>query len=398
MRMQRSKRPPIRGSEEEARKERVMQMNASGPTLTPLTRTIVFKDFSSLSKDDVRKYDRMLEKFIRDGAVTCLNRNDYFKLMTVLRERRRLSILALDFKRCQALDDLIRISSEFFLENNMYKDKAELIQILEDQYSYEVNRLEEVYKKWTGVIEAMQKQFEDELSKLEEDYADQLYKYDTNVPTDLPIKFNKLSADLLDLREKEKYMLSAKRFVEAEEFHKEFERRKKIELNVKKEDYWVEYEKRRSELIKKHEKKINGLKTDWERKIKEKSYKQENEIKPIEKAVEYLQRKLTNAKSEYIGQDDQIPHEVVFPREHLTTNSTDPWIGFNSGHIVSQENVLLGGVKTRTMSKDTLVGTSRDINRPVENISNKQKAHTLHEEARVFEADRFPHKRTYYAK
>ena len=372
------------------RLSRVMNMKANGPTLVPITRTTSFLDYNQLSASDKTKYSRNCDDYIRTQTIRCQSAADYFKFMAALREKRRLLALKSDYAGATQVDELIRQLSDFFIENHLYTSKAQLVDVVSYQYHSQRNRLMSLIQKWDDKINNAQSQYEKELRELENQCQAVIDKHDANIPSKLPVKYNKLSSDLLNLREQERHLIGSRRFAEAEQYHKEFEKRKEQELNNKKLEYFESSEKRRKEKEIANQKRISALKDLWERRISELEYNKNREVLPLERAIEALQRKYTIAKSEYIGEDDLIPEEVVFQSKELDASDLLAQGTFRDRDLVSYETSITPRSVTARSPGRTLTGNERPIDRGVVGTTDKKRTTALRKQGTVLESSRWP--------
>lgn len=380
-------------SAKKTRLQRAMSMKAEGPSLTPIVRINPYIDYNELSAGDKTKYAKTAKDIMETKIIKCKTSQDYFKCMAAFREQRRQLALKGDYDGAERIDGYIRKLSDFFLENHMYTSKAELCAVSEFVFSTQRDTVSTISDQWDTKIENMKSQYKRELSNLERQNASKLEKFDNSHPDKLPIRYNKLSPDLLNLREQEKHLIGSRRFAEAKQYHKEYEKRKKEELANQKRQYFDDAEKRRAEIIKLGEKKVSALKDAWERKISEAQITKTHEITPHEKSYSYLERNVTHRKAEYIGQEDPIPPEVVF-----VANKVDPVELENSVNVFRSRNLVSfdKSITPRSVSHlatkpgRNLVGAERPVDYGVVDATNKSKTVCLKKQARAIDSRRWP--------
>jgi hypothetical protein len=293
-------------NERSLRREQVMTMGAIPPTLVPTMRMIPFQDYQSLSATEIAKLDRQIEEFRHTKTITCPTSRLYFKLMVLLRERRRLATIDADLLLGGQLDKLIREISDFFLENKLYVSKAEKVALIQNQYEVERDRLHELEAKWTADLEVLVAQRDREEGRVQDLTRTAIQNYDGSIPGTLPPEFTRLSADLLDLREREKHLVGSRRFEEAAALHEEFLRRQDQELIKRREEYFSHFEQDRAELERRNDRRNSSIRADWTRKINHFRHLMDGELLPLRQGVANLLAKLHTAKAEYIGEDDPI--------------------------------------------------------------------------------------------
>lgn len=380
-------------SAKKLRLQRAMSMKATGPSLTPIVRINPYLDYMELDCPDKKKYLKTARDIYETAILKCKTNKDYFKCMASFREQRRLLALKGDYDGAARIDGYIRKLSDFFLENHMYTSKAELCAVSETIFSTQRDTVSTIQDRWDNKIDTMKTTYQRELADLEAENARKLAKFDNSHPQKLPIRYNKLSPELLNLREIEKHLIASRRFEEAKKIHQEFERKKREELNKQKRQYFDDSEKRRTEIIKLGEKKVNALKDAWERRISEAKITKEHEVTPHQKSYTSLERNVTRRKSEYIGQEDPIPEEVVF-----VARKVDPVELENSVNVYKSRDLVSfdKSITPRSVSHlakhpgPNLVGAERPVEYGVVDATNKSKTVCLRKQARDLDSRRWP--------
>jgi hypothetical protein len=176
----------------------------------------------------------------------------------------------------------------------------------------------------------------------------QLNAYDAGMPEVLPAEWTRLSADLLDLREREKHLIGSRRFEEAAELHKEFEKRQKQELQKRREEYFAHSEKERAVLERRNERRRAAARDRWNGKVDHFEFLMDRELRPLRKGVGHLTAKAACSKAEYVGEDDPILREESYLAEAR-----------DGGNIYRRSLAL-----TRSIHPRTMTFTTREIVRP----------------------------------
>ena len=336
------------------RRNAIMTMKANPPSLVPPVRQKTFIDYDSMSQADKNKCERIIENFQRTGKIECLSRNTYFKLMVVLREHRRIASSEGDFVKAGEYDKLIKEMSQLIHEADLYKAKAEECQIAENHMAATRSRLIESEDKWNNELDRLQTLSARATQRVNDFCDQQMYNYDNKIPDQLPQSHSKLSPDLLNLKEREKHMIGCRMFKEAAELHKEFEKRQKVELQKRREEYFKSFEISRVALEKRVQRKRTACQSDWERKIKHAEHMMNKELKPLQDNVGYQQTRLNTARAEYIGEEDPILNQDKEIIEERTYHVTPP-------------------VSTRGLrAPRTMLKTTRSIDQPTSLMSTKQ--------------------------
>jgi hypothetical protein len=343
-------------SERALRHERALGMSADNPTLVPNVRTLTFIDYQSLTPADVSKCDRQIEEFKRTGAISCPTSNAYFKIMVVLRERRRLLSSAADLLEAGEVDNLIREISDFFLENKLYTGKSDKVDTHQAELDTEAQRHRELEGKWGDDRCAIHQRRDAAQQRVADATAGHLSAYDGAMPAALPPEWTRLSADLLDLREREKHLIGSRRFQEADALHKEFERRQKEELQRRREEYFQHFEKERAVLERRNERRRRSVADHWGNHVDHFTHEMNRELQPLRKGVGHLTSKVACSKAEYIGEDDPILRD-----ESYLTEARD------GGNIYRRTRAL-----TRSVHPRSMVATRREILRPQPMTTTRQ--------------------------
>jgi hypothetical protein len=338
----------MRKNERSVRRERAMSIGVEKPTLVPNVRTLTFMDYSSLTPADITKCDRQIEEFKRTGKIACPTSHGYFKILVVLRERRRLLSCAGNLEGAGEIDTLMRELSDFFLENKLYTGKAEKVDTHQGQCDSESQRLHERTWQWRDDQTAICQKRDAVQQRIAESAKSYLNSYDGSMPDTLPLDFTRLSADLLDLREREKHLIGSRRFEEAAALHKEFEIRQRQELQRRREEYFEHFEKERTALERRNERKKASSKDHWDNHVNHFTHEMNGELRPLRKGVGQLTAKVECSKAEYIGEDDPI-----LRGESYLTEARD------GGNIYRRTRALTRNIHPRSMT-----ATRRELVRP----------------------------------
>jgi hypothetical protein len=188
-----------------------MSMSAAGPSLTPLVSKSPVIACDALSDADIAEADRQIKEFQDTGTVACPSTGAYFKIRAVLRQRRASHVLAGEMNDVAEIDDLIREFSEFFEENKLYVAKAEHVAICEAQYEAELARLEAAQAKWDSELQTLVRQRDAALGRSGDAGRRHIGNFEAALPATLPPEFTRLSAALLELREREKRLIASRR-------------------------------------------------------------------------------------------------------------------------------------------------------------------------------------------
>jgi hypothetical protein len=324
---------------EEDRHDRALSLAAFPPALIPTVRMLPFLDYQSLSESDIEDCDRQIDHFKSTKTIICPTRKLYFMLMIVLRERRRLLSSSGDLLGAGELDELMQELSDFFLENALYISKAERVAQIQRQYDTEQSRLATLEVKWQRTLDALFQERGRAEERIAERSEARLSGFDNSMPASVPQGFVRLSANLLDLRERERHLIGSRRFSEAAHLHREFDRRQQSELIKRREEFFLSREHERALLEQRNRRTRASVDADWNRKVDQCRRQMDAELQPLRAAVANLLCKLITAKAEYIGEDDPI-----LRTEPSLTAARD------SGNQFRQTKTNAQGARPRTMA------------------------------------------------
>jgi hypothetical protein len=260
----------------------------------------------SLSPTAIENCERQIAEFQRTGTIACPNERSYFRIMAVLRERRRSMTAEGDLLGAGETDRLMRQISDFYLESKLYAGKAEKTALHERQLESEARHLHEVEAKWERAQETVHEQHRSAQKRVSDASATFLGRYDDNLPDTLPPEFTRLSSELLDLKAREKSLIAARHFEEAAQLHKEFERRQRAELAKRREEYFEHREVERIAIERRNARKRESTAARWANKVEQVRHSMDNNVRPLQMGVGHLAAKVRSTKAEYIGEDDEI--------------------------------------------------------------------------------------------
>jgi hypothetical protein len=293
-------------AEQEIRHIKVMKMGAVPPTLFPTVNETPYPSCRALSASEIEEIQAQIDEFKRTQTIQCPTTRLYFKMLTVLKERRRELSVQGDDDAAGAVDHLMSEISDFFLENELYCSKADKVALVQRQYETEKFCLDRAEAHWKREL----KKFNDKRARAERRLstasANRLKTHDQSIPAVLPPERTRLSSELLDLRDKEKHLIISRSFGEAAKLHREYVARQEQELQRRREEFFNRFEHDRSDLQRRNDCRSFALDGHWNVKFDELRFHMDAELIPMRKSVANLLHKLLAAKAEYIGEDDPI--------------------------------------------------------------------------------------------
>jgi hypothetical protein len=263
--------------------------------------------------------------------------------------------------------------SGFFLESRLYAGKRHRVFGVEGQYFTTLQKLNDEESKWADDWEALLRQRQKGLDSASGTNTTRLQKFDALVPSEIPPDAVRLSADLLDLREREKHLIGSRRFDEAAQLHKAFRERQHDELLQRREEYFNKLEHQREQVVSRNKHAYACQLTFWERRINKFRSQMDTALAPLREAVARLLKKLVETKSEYIGYDDPIIH--------LDTSLVGPKITGNFQAVKRPQTQRYGKV---TIPR-SIAGTCRPVSGARDKVPVRRLSASLH--ASVFEPD-----------
>lgn len=288
------------------------------PTLLPPTRISPYLDYQSLSPVDKNLYNKMADTFLDMKVVSTVKNENYFKLMSVLHERRRIFTLHHQSIQADQIDELMQRLSILFLEQKLFNSKAEMVNAIQIQVDIEENQLKSMeaslHSEYANLLSDRQAAIE----KVNQECEQRLAQFDQTIPTKLPPSYCKLSPELLNLRQIEKGLTGSRRYKEAEKVHREFLKKQKAELEQQRIKYYKSFELERKRIEARNKRAQSAIHTQWERKTSSFKEEMDAKLKSKQLGVENLKSKLISAESEYIGEDDPILQKIeppTFPKK-----------------------------------------------------------------------------------
>jgi hypothetical protein len=244
---------------------------------------------------------------------------------------------------------------------------------IQNQYQVERARLDELEAKWLSDLQKLEEQRDREEGRVWDSTQTALQTHDSSIPDTLPPEFTRLSADLLDLREREKHLVGSRRFPEAKALHSEFLRRQDDELVRRREEYAIHFENDRAELGRRNDRRNYTIQSDWNRKINHFKHMMNAELLPLRQGVANLLEKLMTAKSEYIGEDDPILRD-------------DP--GLTRARDSGNQFRVSEPTFTRGLLPRSMVTTERSIRREKALMTTRRMAETMKKQTRRLDSRR----------
>ena len=236
------------------------------------------------------------------------------KVLNYLINQKSEAIKAEDFLSAQKFEDkineikLMQVEDAYeSRQNDKYED---LIQRLSDAQS----ALEEQRENLNQILQSFQDEREEAIMKLDEKLDNDLYQFDEDHNIEVPPKFRKFSPEYLNIRKREKFMVSSKRYVEANNLKKEADAMEKKERAIQ-EKNWENYvNQQRQLLIKKQQEQRRCFIEKWDREWTALVPSAEAEVTRCENVVKNIEANLAD-----LSNTDQL---VAIDGTALTASQT----------------------------------------------------------------------------
>ena len=137
-------------------------------------------------------------------------------------------------------------------------------------------------------MERRKQEMENDIQNKKMKFAMKLEEFDQQFEQEPPPKALKLSPGALDLKAKEKFLVSSKRFDEAKAMRNMANIRERQEIEMKKEQYYKALLKEREKLIEQEKQKMFVTEMTWQSSLSKMQMNANKEIAHAEKTVEHL--------------------------------------------------------------------------------------------------------------
>jgi hypothetical protein len=268
------------------------------------------------------------------------------QMIPLLVERAKQTITDLlaagDYYKAQSYENVHQALVDILLVRKAQDEKRNRMMVVEDQLAGFRAGLEEATEKFHVAME----HHEDSVALLiEEEVAEfdkVVDKIDELERGNLPPNFRKFSAELLNLREREKFLIHTRRYLDAAGLKEEadaMEERELIELRRQ----FVEAQETKNSLQRaKHEQKLQCIKEKGDRESRELQTSMDRELDNRRRAIEILEQKLVALDAGLPDAPVPVPRKEKEKRADLfvTQGRLDSARGKTSAAKRNQENSL----------------------------------------------------------
>lgn len=149
-------------------------------------------------------------------------------------------------------------------------------------------QLDNVNEKWQILIAQRKQEMENDLMTKQNEFSMKLEIFDKQFEQEPPPKVLKLSPGALDLKAKERFLVSSKRYDEAKKMRTMINLRERQEIQLRKEQYYKTLMKEREKLINQEKQKMFVTEMNWQSNISKMQISANKEIAHAKKTVNHL--------------------------------------------------------------------------------------------------------------
>lgn len=262
--------------------------------LTPST------EFKGLSRQEHIAAEGWADNLIKGAAITSVPLENINAVIITLKERKRQQILKGNYPLSQEIENMIGRLQSIIIQRKHAIIKAQEVKALEYSLQQAEGQLKKLVQSWNERVDDFNKTQAASSRRLERSQFGRLNDNDS-IPLDkLPSRYLKPSAQLLDLRERERHLVLTKRYDEATQLHKEGDKMQKAEEREKKREFLKTSQMQRQQLLVAQDKDLQGFNERWTRNAEKLNNQMEKEIERQKKVVENIRKKLEDARNETI--------------------------------------------------------------------------------------------------
>ena len=271
-------------------------LNVTIPKNFKNTSTTISNDYLQMSKIEKNSMENKIDDLLRGVSISSVEFKTLNSLIICLKERKRKYIQNSDYPNSQKVEELIFKLNSMIVQNNNEKIQKDEIINLENQLFKANNLIKIIKEKWEQKILTFNNEQSKAAKQLENEQKHQLIEFDSNISTNLPSKYSKLSSNLLDLREKERQLVLSKRYEEATKLKKDIDKIEIEEIENQKNNYFKNISKQRNKLIEDQKNIIDCFILRWSRHAEKLKKDMENEILIQQKIIDNIQNNLLKFK------------------------------------------------------------------------------------------------------
>ena len=255
-------------------------------------------EFKGLSRQEHIAAESWADNLIKGAPITSVPLENINAVIITLKERKRQSILKGDYPLSQEIENMIGRLQSIIIQRKHAIIKAQEIKALEYSLQQAEGQLKRLIQQWNEKVAEFNRTQTSSAKRLEKTQFGRLNDNDS-IPIDqLPSRYLKPSAKLLDLRERERHLVLTKRYDEATLLHKEGDRMEKAEELEKKREFLLTTQRQRQQLLVAQDKDLQGFNERWTRNADKLNNQMEKEVERQKRVVENIRKKLEDARNE----------------------------------------------------------------------------------------------------
>lgn len=233
---------------------------------------------------------RAVENDDFDGVTTA----NFGQIIIEIRAIQKRAMDEYDYERAEAAENAIKKTEKVKTLKTMESINTAETEDMCCQLEATRNDLEYLREHWNALLRSACERRDEELTQMRQDQANELNAFDENVESgELPIQYRKMSPEYLQLRRRQKAMVSSKRYIEAKEMKQMADELEQKELQSNYERYRTKMDAERRELVKKHQEKYDIKQMIWKRNIHAIQKQADYEIGHAKKSAEHIEDKIT---------------------------------------------------------------------------------------------------------
>lgn len=258
-------------------------------------------DYKTLNRQERISADSRVSDILRGANLSVIPIEDIPRVIAALKEKKRVAVLDGDYSLAQMCENTVQKLNSIIISRKNQQIKNQEIRQLQMSLNQAENTLKNMILSWNNRVDEFNRTQTNSTRRLERMQFNSLSEVDErNASNELPSKYRKPSAALLDLREKERHLVLTKRYDEATQLHKEAERLERQEVLEKKRQYVRTAQAERRQLVMMQQRDAEGFSDRWMRASEKLTNQMEKEIEQQRRVVENIRAKLVTAQNEVV--------------------------------------------------------------------------------------------------
>lgn len=226
------------------------------------------------------------------------------RVSNYLKSQKKEAIKEEDFLSAQKFEDKINEISLMQTEDSFEMAEIDKYEVLIQRLTNAQYELEDQRSKTNQLLEIFQIERENAIREFDEQQNQELILFDEQHSGEIPPKFRKFSPEYLNLRKREKFMVSSKRYVDAENLKTEADARELIERETQRKNYQEYTKNQRNNLMKKQNEQRLCFIEKWDSEWAALLPSADNEVQKYENAVRAIEAKISIASiDQQVGLD-----------------------------------------------------------------------------------------------